>query len=588
MKGVRSARWRVLPVVAVALLGVACTLAEDVTPPGFENAAPSEAPAHPNFLPSAAEGAAVYAEHCAACHGAAGAGDGPRAAQLPSPPANFAAPDLARQRSPAEWFGIVTDGDLERLMPPFGGALSEAERWNVVYYLYTLSTPPEAMARGQETYDANCARCHGEDGQGRGPDAASSPRPLPNLADAAHAASLSQAQIVAAMTGGDAAHNFGDALSEDERWNAAAYVQTFQYTSGPSTAAVEAGQVTGTVTNGTAGAALPNGLEVTLHGFDELQEAVSLTAPVSADGSYRFDGVEMAPGRSFIATVEYLGVVYPSELVTAGSGPTGFSLPVTVYETTGDPSAVRIEQMHVALQRMEGGLLVGELMTFGNGGDRTYVGSDPQGRTLWIDLPAGATELSIQSGELGGRFQQTASGFADTAPLRPGPNSGQLLFSFQLPLGARLNFEQPLRYPASGVTVLMPEGGPRFRSEQFRAGGRQNVQGETYLSFEASNLAAGETVRFTLSGLPVELLIGLGAFLLALLGVGYAWFRVSRAAPRPGATPAAAPDRDADELVRAMAELDDAYEAGRVSEPEYRARRAELKHAAVERWSVPR
>lgn len=78
----------------------------------------------------ASEGHALYLEHCAACHGPAGRGDGPRAETLPS-----GAPDLTRIASraggafPEARVMSVIDGYTRRdqhggEMPEFGALLA--------------------------------------------------------------------------------------------------------------------------------------------------------------------------------------------------------------------------------------------------------------------------------------------------------------------------------------------------------------------------------------------------------------------------------------------------------------------------------
>ncbi|HSL44855.1 MAG TPA: c-type cytochrome [Anaerolineales bacterium] len=46
--------------------------------------------------------------------------------------------------------------------------LSDAEKWDVVSYLWRSSTSSQALANGQELYTQNCAACHGENGAGDG------------------------------------------------------------------------------------------------------------------------------------------------------------------------------------------------------------------------------------------------------------------------------------------------------------------------------------------------------------------------------------------------------------------------------------
>ena len=45
-------------------------------------------------------------------------------------------------------------------------SLDDGERWDVVAYLYRLSTTAEELDTGKQLYEANCASCHGPELQG--------------------------------------------------------------------------------------------------------------------------------------------------------------------------------------------------------------------------------------------------------------------------------------------------------------------------------------------------------------------------------------------------------------------------------------
>jgi mono/diheme cytochrome c family protein/plastocyanin len=49
-----------------------------------------------------------------------------------------------------------------------GANLSDAQKWDVVAYLWQSNSTPEAFANGRELYAQNCAACHGENGAGDG------------------------------------------------------------------------------------------------------------------------------------------------------------------------------------------------------------------------------------------------------------------------------------------------------------------------------------------------------------------------------------------------------------------------------------
>lgn len=88
---------------------------------------------------SIAEGADLFATNCAICHGAEGRGDGIAAKSLPVRPANLTQ-EHVWGHSDGELFWWVSHGYTEHryglVMPGFGDAMSEDERWAVIDYVH--------------------------------------------------------------------------------------------------------------------------------------------------------------------------------------------------------------------------------------------------------------------------------------------------------------------------------------------------------------------------------------------------------------------------------------------------------------------
>ncbi|MBY4692496.1 c-type cytochrome [Burkholderia latens] len=96
-------------------------------------------------------GAHLYAQHCAACHGADGRGEGPLAATLAHWPPTFAGTLLAR-RLDGELYWRVQHGTREvrgaSTMPGFAATLGPADTWAVLDYLKALSAGSGAHSEG--------------------------------------------------------------------------------------------------------------------------------------------------------------------------------------------------------------------------------------------------------------------------------------------------------------------------------------------------------------------------------------------------------------------------------------------------------
>jgi putative copper export protein/mono/diheme cytochrome c family protein len=83
---------------------------------------------------SIAAGRALFAEHCVSCHGDSGRGDGPVAQDLRAPPADLTAEHIYGH-SDGDLFWWITSG-MGEAMPPFGAALDETARWNLIDFLH--------------------------------------------------------------------------------------------------------------------------------------------------------------------------------------------------------------------------------------------------------------------------------------------------------------------------------------------------------------------------------------------------------------------------------------------------------------------
>ncbi len=221
-------------VLLLPLLLAACSLASDITPPpGYSPPAlPTAAPAsYPLVPPDPAQGQAIFSDKCAPCHGTTGMGDGPQAANLANPVAPIGSKDLARQAKPADWYNIVTNGQMAQYMPPFSGSLTDRQRWDVIAYVFSLSNPPQLVDEGKSIYTANCTACHGASGRGDGAQAAAAAAKVPDWSDPSRLAQFSAQDIYDATGKGIAPGMpaFSSTLNADQTWAVVAYVRSLSF-----------------------------------------------------------------------------------------------------------------------------------------------------------------------------------------------------------------------------------------------------------------------------------------------------------------------------------------------------------------------
>jgi mono/diheme cytochrome c family protein len=181
-------------------------------------------------------GRVLYNSRCWPCHGATGRGNGPAAAALKPPPADFTDPDKVVARTGARLYQALTSGVPGTAMAP--QPLSEREKFDLIAYLRSLayatdrsevSANPEGgnPRAGKEIYDKRCAACHGSRGDGDGPAAIAMVPPATRFSDyEAMKDRPPQDWFVAIQTGVPGTAMYAQRLTDREAWDLVAYLRT--------------------------------------------------------------------------------------------------------------------------------------------------------------------------------------------------------------------------------------------------------------------------------------------------------------------------------------------------------------------------
>lgn len=592
------------------------TLAADVTPPpGYvaPTPMPTLGPLYPASAPDISNGAAIYAEKCAPCHGVTGFGDGEQGKQLPVTVAAFALPETALEASPATWFTMVSQGNLDRFMPPFT-SLSEQERWNVVAYAFTLHTTPGQVEQGETLFKATCADCAAK------------------FSDQEKMATLSGEDLIRIIRDGDGdIPAFGSNFTDEEAAAVAAYLRTLTFAPPPATptavpateisTATEAGtpsagstpvdgaqvlvtpqaasvtgigNVSGSIENQTS-ANLPVDLKITLrsfeHGIDPNagpQEIATFETVVNADGSFLFENVEIPENRIYIAELDFDGITYQSDFAVVEAGMTEVVLPaIPVYASTEDYSVLRVDilQMYFDFAN-EQDVQILAVYSIMNTTDKTVlVKIDDMQEIPFIKSPKDAENIGYEASQDSAPFVPLADGFA----MPPSETPYGLIAFASLPKDKQIEISQSVALPVTEVMVLVPEG-VTAEGDALSDNGPHEFEGGVFNMYTAGSMEVDGNISFTLSGEPKgisvapdvtqnqNLLIGVGALGVVLILAGAWMYWRDRRRVEDDDEVADELD-DPESLMDAIIALDDLHRAGKLSDQAYQQRREELKNA---------
>lgn len=394
--------------------------------------------------------------------------------------------------------------------------------------------------------------------------------------------------------------------------------------------------VRGRIIQGTeGGASIPPDLPVEVYALDPHGAVVGIyEAACDAEGTYEIRDVARGEGFLYLVRTDYADIPQGAQTPAIAGDEEVVNADVTVYErtTSRDTVAISMARMLVNYAPInEFGLEVRLDLELINTGDQ-IVASDKLADRGWpisveVELPVGAFGIQPMQSEGSQRYQVQMVGqipvVQDTWPLRPGQRH-TITILYYLPYEDEAVLDQAFGYPVMDASVLLPNDTVTFESEAFEEEGEfryrvlsgglrveglnpsEEIDPDDRTLIKAYDLreplSADERIVFTLAGRPTRTVnvmnpaaqpadsgmnplpyLFAGAGLAVLVMAGVMWWRQRGAAPPVPVARWQPPGRDAtkEDLLRALAELDDAYAEGAIDDETYAERREVLKERLI-------
>jgi 5-hydroxyisourate hydrolase-like protein (transthyretin family) len=373
------------------------------------------------------------------------------------------------------------------------------------------------------------------------------------------------------------------------------------------------GKIEGTVVNVTKDATPGSTANLTVTLMSLAQGATSIitqTTQTDASGRFVFTNLDTTSTTRYLLTTRYADVEYYSNILAFTSDATSLSATISVYESTNNPDVVKILEAHLIVDVQAPWLVVQQFIVLENTSDRVYVNraNIPHPPTLLLPIPPKAIDIQFDDQTVDQTTLRGDGVLTYTLPI--GPGKDQIMFEYAVPYTApKHEFNLSLFNDVGRLAVYLVDVGATIQSQQLLPAPNpmENAPGAPKLIVVAGEkLTAGTTVKAIIDKLPAATtgsnpstsatalpfgntqtltiaLIALAAGVLATL-IAYPLLRRRRQVMEE--------EEDADgdeeetdartELLKQIAALDDAFEAGEIAETEYKAKRAALKARAKE------
>ncbi|MCA9902727.1 MAG: hypothetical protein KC547_02625, partial [Anaerolineae bacterium] len=352
------------------------------------------------------------------------------------------------------------------------------------------------------------------------------------------------------------------------------------------------GVVVGQLSNGTADASIPEGQLIRLFSVTEQFESDVFETTANADGSYRFENVPLLSDRQYVLTAEYQGIRYMSEFAAFEAGATELTLPITIYETGADASAIQIDGLLNQIIVIEGELQLVQVISYTNTSDRAFINTTDDGpRSVTVSVPTGAIYQNFTNSD----YVLSADGAEvyDIQPVLPG-EAHLMHVAFGMPYPtAEARITQTIPYALVGrYEVLVATEGLTVTGESLVEQGLRQIGNSTMLSYAAElSTPADSTLTFDISGTPVattsssqtsttvtsDNLLSYVLIVVGVLAIGLAGFLFWRDRKLQARAPIIIATAETQTLIEQIADLDRQHQEGKITNKVYERKRAALK-----------
>ena len=357
-------------------------------------------------------------------------------------------------------------------------------------------------------------------------------------------------------------------------------------------------RVAGAVSNGTEGAEVPEGFEISLLGFKDGEFVDQQSVNVGPDDPlFEFTELMQEEGIHYRLAWEYEGVT--DQIILADEAAPQ-NLPVIIHETTDSMDDIHVGAHATIIPTVVGSdRLMGvlDLVTVRNNGDRTFI-SDLSNPTvtdlqmLRFSLPRGYEELAVDSVLPQGQLVEIATGFAMTNPVPPGEH--EILYSYAINYSRdSLAFTRTLAFGADEVRVLIPPDLGVVEADSMAATQTTELGETVYKEYVGADYETGFKMSFVLKDLPQpglfkrmnEAIPGGNVvvfgfpILIAIAMAGLVVYALTTARRRGFAAAVSREERM--NILQEIAELDEQLEAGEIDPEQHQASRDALTARAL-------
>jgi hypothetical protein len=314
------------------------------------------------------------------------------------------------------------------------------------------------------------------------------------------------------------------------------------------------------------------------------------------NGYFTFHNNTLDRENSYFISTKYKEVEYFSPEIKFEDNKVPTS-ELIVYETTDQNQNIHIKMHHIILKINKDSIAVEELMIVENQGNRAYVGSQevqPGNReTLRVFLPEGATNIQAMSPLMALKAED---GFIDTMAIKPGIK--RMAFAYTInSTETNYKFTKRVNLKTDNLDFIFPDSGVKVKSEQLELKESLMNDGKRFFTLSGKNFTPDSQIVVEISGLPRTgnlfkwVIIGLVA---VLIGTGFTLSFMKRGRDHEEDEQddwTVEPDeinftQQRQEVLQALAELDDLSESGEIKPEEYQAERDQLLQKAIELTAI--